>query len=815
MNSTKMKCYLTFITILLNAYSVKFYSQNIELKGFVSSGKKGVEDAIIQLLKASDSTLVKNEITDKTGSYTFSGLDSGSYFLQVNAIGYTRTVSPVFNCRSSQQLNEINLQRSELNLKEVTVVTKKPYIERNKGIVTLNVESSVNAEGSSAFELLEKAPGIRVDNNENISLNGKPGTTIWIDGKPSLMQGADLTNFLRGMSSSLIDKIEIISNPSARYDAAGSAIVNIKLKKDKRIGTNGSVSGSYGQGVFPKYNSGLSINHRDKKISTFGSYNYSNREVFSRLVLDRNFAKNDSFIGAYVQDNYFKYNFNTHSVRTGIDYFADKKNTFGILLNGSGTDFRRDGKNVSEVFDHTHSQTSVFNTINKSKDGWRNYSANLNYRHTFDSLGTEFSSDIDFARFGNNSIQNFETRYYDLSYIEFQKPYILSGDLGGKLDLYSFKCDLTKTYNNDFKSETGLKSSYVIADNELSFFDKSNGTQIYDSSKSNHFIYTENINAAYFTLSGNIKKWSIQLGLRGEHTFVTGKQLVYNSKFERNYVQLFPSTLIGYQMNDHHTLELNYSRRIRRPSYEQLNPFKFYLDPTTYKEGNPYLQPSITESIEFSHIFRKKIYTTLGFGRTFNNIIETISPLQDQPRITVQTNRNLSMVDVYALNAAVPVDVLKWWSTTNDINIYYALYNGNIANTTLRNTGNLNFSINSVNSFNINSTLSGEVSANFRTREVYAYDIIQPIFFVNAGIQKKVLNNKGTLRVNINDIFYSNRIRATVQFTDYTEHFIVERDTRVVTVSFNYKFGKSSVPASKRRQGGAEDIKQRAGGSVG
>ncbi len=785
-----------------------------DLEGkLVNEQSQPVPDVVLQLLNASDSSLVKTEFSGEKGEFKFLALPEGNYFIQANAMGYANYLGQPFTLSSSITVAPFILKKMELELKEVTVSARKPYIERDHGKMILNVENSIASTGSSVFEVIEKAPGVRIDNNDNISFKGKQGVSVWIDGKPTPMTGTDLGNYLRGMPSSSIEKIEFIANPSSKYDASGSSIINIKLKKDKRIGTNGSISLAAGHGKYIKTNDGVTINHRNKKINAFASYNYAYREFFNHLKLDRNFYQNDTFIGSYQQDNYLLFDFNNHIARAGIDYFANDKNTFGLVVNGVSNKYNPKGDNVSYVYDGTHTNTSRFETSNRSHDNWYNYSANFNYKYSFDSTGTELTTDLDYAHFGNKTNQVFTTKYYDLDNQQFIDPYILYGNINGGLDIYSIKSDLVKPLKKEAKIETGFKSSYVIADNNLEFYNRSSGSDIYDSTKSNHFIYQENINAVYVNAAKEWKKWSFQLGLRCEHTHVTGNQLVYNTKFDTNYVQLFPSAFAGYKVNDKHTVELNYSRRINRPGYDQLNPFKFYLDPTTYKEGNPYLKPQTTESIELSHVFNQKIYTTLGFGRTYNNITEVIAPAENQLKLTIQTNKNLAIVDVYALSVSMPVEVTKWWYTSNDASLYYATYTGNIANTSITNVGNVNFNINSVNTFNITSTLSAELSGNYRAKEVYAYETVKPTWYVNAGVQKKLFNNKATLKLNINDIFWTNRARATAVFTGYVESFDVRRETRVATIAFTYKFGKNSVPGYKRRQGGADDIKQRAGGS--
>lgn len=814
MKSFMQTCLRALFFIWLFIFSFKINAQTFNVSGKVVNPESGsVVDAIVQLLRSSDSSLVKNEFTDEKGKFNFSDIKSNQYFIQINVIGYKPYISAPINLSSSLVLSDITLQKSEVELKEVAVIARKPYIEREKGKVVLNVENSINAAGSSAFELIEKAPGVRVDNNDNVSLNGKSGIAIWIDGKPTPMTGSDLANYLRGIPSSSIEKIEMISNPSAKYDAAGSAIINIKLKKDKHIGTNGNISSSYGQGIYMKTNNSISVNHRNKKINVFGTYSYAYREAFSHLKLDRRFYKNDTFIGAYNQDNYLKFDFNNHIARAGIDYFANKNNTFGFVVSGISNKFNPKGDNIASVLDHSNTKASTYKTTNRSKDHWHNYSANLNYKHSFDTLGTELTTDLDYAHFGNKTEQNFETRYYDLNNDEFLNPYLLYGNINGGLDIYSLKNDFVKTLKHDFKLEAGQKSSYVIADNKLSFYNRSNQLNIFDSTKSNHFIYTENINAVYASVSKDYKKWSTQLGLRAEHTFVTGKQLVYNTSFKNNYIQLFPSAFVSYAFNTKHSLELNYSRRIFRPSYEQLNPFKFYIDPTTYKEGNPYLKPQINESVELTYVLKQKIYTTFGFTRTTKNIVEVIAPADDQPKITVQTNKNLALTDEYYIRFSLPLDVTKRWHMNSDIYSFIALYSGNIANTPITNSGNFNFNFNTTNTFNFTSAFSGELTASYKSKEVYAFDVIQPIWFFSIGLQQKLWNNRATIKVNLTDVLYTNKVTADVAFTDYKENFTVTRDSRVATVSFTYRFGKTSVPGSKRRQGGADDIKQRAGGN--
>lgn len=787
----------------------------VTLTGTVNGAEnKPVTEALVFIYSA-DTTLLKSELVNEQGSYTFQVSDSQSCFIQITAEGYEPFFSQFFTISGNTTLLPFVLTASETALKEIEVVAKKPYLERAPGKLILNVESSINSTGSSAFELVEKAPMVRINNMDNITLSGKSGIIVQIDGKTLPMSGSDLANYLRGIPSSAIAKIELITNPSSKYDAAGSAIINIQLKKDTRLGTNGSVTAGYGQGVYPKANVGIGLNHRSKRLNIYGSYNFAYRKAFNHLILERRFYQNDTFQGAYIQDNYLTFPFKNHIARAGIDFTIDQKNSLSLVVNGVSNGFNPTGHNVSDVIGSAGLLASRFETTNHSSDNWSNGSVNLNYKHVLDTLGSEWTVDLDYAAYGNKTEQSFDTRYYDLNNQEYQNPYLLYGDLTGSLSIYSIKTDVHKELGKERSIEGGIKSSYVIADNNLQFYDQSSGVSMYDSTKSNHFIYRENINAGYINFSHKIEKWSYQIGLRAEHTHVSGQQLVYNITTDTNYLQFFPTAYLSYKINDKHKVEFNYNRRIDRPGYDQLNPFKFYLDPSTYQEGNPYLLPQTTHTIEIAHLWKDQIYTQLGIARTLNNITEVIAPSLTQSNTTIQAMVNLEKTDLIYFNVSAPIQITPWWNSVSNLNSYIALYSGDVANTRINNRGSYAYNVTTSHTFSVGKTWSFEVNGSYRSKEIYAFDRIQAIWSVGAGLQKKVFNNLGVLRLNITDIFFTNSIRANVAFTNYTEYFDVSRETRVATLSFTYKFGKASVPANKRRGSGADDLKSRVKPGVG
>lgn len=806
-----------FILVLPILFPFRFWSQETSdslpsLTGKVQLAEENtpLSDELVYLYYAHDSSLAKTTFTNELGAFTFHSLKKTTYFVCIKSLQYGKSCTETIALHITTALSPIVVSQIKSELNEFTLAVDKPFVERSPGKMTVNVDQTINATGSSAFEVIEKSPGVSVSITDQISVNGKQGIIVQINGKPIQMSGSDLANYLRGLPSSSIEKIEFITNPSSKYDANGGIIIDIRLKKDARFGTNGTLTNSYGQGVYPKFNTALNLNHRQGKWNLFFNYSYNYRKNFNRLLLEREFYQNDTLQLAYHQNNYLTFPINTNSFRTGFDYEIDSLSTLSLVVSGVSTLLNPNGINYSNVLNGARQKVSIFETFNDTHDNWKSGGVNLNYLKNTDTLGSTFSMDADYALYDNSTEQLFTTNYYDLLGQTLQNPYILFGDLKGNLSLYSLKADRNRVFKASKSLEYGIKSSYVKADNSVLFFDRSQPIEVYDSSKSNHFIYTENINAAYGSFSYAKDKWSYQAGLRIENTNITGNQLTYNQQFDTSYVQIFPTLSLQYKLNEKHTFDVNLNRRIDRPSYRQLNPFKFYLDPTTYEAGNPYLRPQTSITAEVGHTYKGKLYTLVGIARTFDNITEIIGPSPLSVNTTVQTNVNLDHVDLIYANLSLPLKVTKWWNMRVDLSSYLALYSGTAANTEISQMGSYNANVQMTNQFTIAKKHTLELTGNYRTREVYAFDIINQIGFVSLGYQTKILKSKGTLRLNATDLFFSNKVEADVAFTDYVEHFIVTRETRVCTLAFTYKFG-SAQPGQRRRGGGADDIKQRVG----
>lgn len=783
----------------------------------VNEQKSSIEAATVEVLKSSDSSLVKAALSDKSGAVEFDNIPFGTYIVKANLLGYEPHYSAVFTVTEQEpviSLPAISMTvQKATTLQGVTVTAKRPFIQKLSDRLVVNVDnSSVNA-GSTAMEVLERSPGITIDQNDNIALRGKQGVIIMIDGKITPMSGADLANYLKSLPSSSIDRIDLITNPSAKYDAAGnSGIIDIHLKKDQRLGSNGTVTTGMGQGVYPKANAGATFNYRNKQLNVFGNYNYAYREQYNNLILRRDFFNNGTFSSAYDQNNFIKLPFETHTARLGADFFAGKKTIIGFVVNSNFFHVNRTNNNISMVINEDNMPASSFVTNADSKEHFNNTVGNINLKHTFDTTGRELTADADYGIFTSGGLSTNTTKYYQLNGNKLQPDYILNGNQKGRLTIKSAKVDYTHPLKHNAKFEAGLKTSFVTSDNDALFYNNSNGNNEYDSTKSNHFLYKENNNAAYINYSKEFKKFNMQLGLRAEQTNFEGRQMVHDISFDSSYLKLFPSVFVNYKLKEEQTLGLSVSRRIDRPAYNQLNPFIFLLDVSTYSTGNPYLKPQFTWSYELSYTL-KQINIAANYSHTIDDITNVVSPdlalSSGQHKVTVQSPRNLSTHDYYGVTVSAPVKVAKWWNIINNGSIFYNHYNAFLANTAL-DKGGMAWNISSNHSFTFHKGWSSELNFNYNSRARYDFFVADPRWQLSAGVQKTVLKNKGTLRFNITDIFLTNIPKGTIEFNDYLEHWHAFRDSRVANLTFTYRFGNNKVPAARRRTTASEEETRRA-----
>ncbi|RYZ23719.1 MAG: TonB-dependent receptor [Chitinophagaceae bacterium] len=817
-----------YLALMLSAASLAAAAQGG--KGSVSVNitneqKAPLESATVEILRAKDSVLVKTALSDRGGTALAEALPAGRYLLRITMTGHEPRYAPAFEVtEGAVQLPAIALSaRSANELKGVTVTARKPFIQKLNDRIVVNVENSIVSAGSTAMDVLERAPGVTIDNNDALSLRGRAGVIIMIDGKPSPMTGADLANYLRGLNSNAIERIDIITNPSSKYDAAGnSGIIDIRLKKDQRLGTNGTLTAGYGRGILPKANAGATINHRNKNMNLFGSYNYGNREFLNHLFINRNFYSGPTLTASDDKDNYSETQVQSHAVRAGADFFLTKKSTLGFLVNGNMADIDRRGDILTNVHTTPVRPGYYFTTIATNDDYNNNVVGNINFKTRLDSAGSELTADADLGIYRSGSLTRTGSSYFNSDGSEKRSPDILDGDQKGRLSLATAKADYTHPIGKNARLEAGAKTSYVRSDNDARFYNVSGAVSSVDSTKTNRFYYEEYNNAVYVNGSKDWSKWSLQLGLRGEQTNIRTLQTKTGARFRNDYFQLFPSAFVTYKLKEDKAIGLSVSRRIDRPGYSQLNPFLFQIDATIYATGAPLLRPQLTWSYEASYTV-KQLNFTLGYSHTtdpqtsvLSRILDVIPDFQIKPgqdsNITVQIPVNLESSDYFGLTATLPWRVKPWWNLMANVNVFYNHFNGNIGGALLSN-GDPAANLRLNNTFTLPKGWGAELNASYNSVSRYNYAKTATQWGISAGVQKNVLAGKGTVRLNVTDIFFTNLPRATVTYEgNYIENWHAIRDSRVATLSFTYRFGSSKVQAARRRTTASEEERQRAGG---
>lgn len=803
------------ILIMGSAFS---QANKAQLSGQIQDGgAKTLLAATISLHQSSDSSIVKMAIANKEGFYTMEHIPFGKYFVSVTAVGHSTGYSEMFELNSSHSkkvLPVISLVPEAKSLGGVTVTSKKPLVEQKIDRTIVNVDASITNVGSSALDVLEKSPGITVDKDGNISLKGKEGVIVLVDGRQTHLSGADLANMLRTMNAGQLEQLEIMTNPPAKFDAAGNAgVINIKTKKNKQEGYNGSINLNYAQGRYPKVGENINMNYRKNKINLFANASHSYRKNFNNLNIQRNFRDETTkeVTKYFDQGARMKSEFRGVNAKVGVDYFASKNTTIGLVLSG----FRNPGNFTNSNLSRIYNPPSVL--VNETvasvhkKQSWKNFSSNLNFRHVLDTAGKELTADLDFLDYSSRNNQTLINSYFDANGNTSQVSDTLLGNLPQSIRIYSGKIDYLHPLKNEARFEAGIKTSFVRTDANALYDSLLNGNSVPDLNRSNHFIYEENINAAYVNLSTPLgKKWSGQWGLRMENTIATGKQLTNGQEFKRNYTQLFPTAYFQYKPNDKHSFVLNYGRRIRRPDYHSLNPFINFLDRYTYQQGNPDLKPQFSHNIELSHLFKGIITTTLNYSKT-TDIIQQVIEQNEEKNETYVKQANIASREQIGLSVNMTTKFAKWHSGNVYVNVYNNSFKGIVNDTSISISGNM-LSFNASQQFTFNKGWSAEVSGFYNSKLLEGVFTIKPFGMLNLGVGKQIMKNKGTIRLTVRDVFYSRINKGESRYGNVDARFQENGDSRQVNLGFSYRFSKGKVNgAPKRRAGSATDEQNRVG----
>lgn len=791
-----MKQVITILAFL----TTSFLSAQSSVQGkVIDNEKKPI--AFVNILVSQDSALVKANISKVDGTFMINEMPNGTYAIQISGLGF-KPFNKTIELTKNYDLGTITLIESVESLAEVTITAVKPLIQVKPDRTIFNIDKNLSTAGDNGIELLRKAPGIQIDNNDNIIVEGKAGVLIYIDGRRSYLGGDDLTAFLKSLQADTIDSIEIITQPSSMYDAEGNAgIIDIKLKREKGLGIRGNASTTLTIGDFARSNSSISLSSKTKKLTLLGSYsNYVGRSTgfinLFRIQGDKIFDARSSS----------EYDFFSNNVRFGGDYFVNTKNTIGANFNASFNDSKFQTDSRTPIIDRmTMRVDSILNAPNSSNGKSLNLTTNVNYRFS-DTLGTSFSADLDYGRYERVQFNN-QPNVYLTPEAELLNENVTSQNTPIDIDIYSAKMDYERKLGKGIFG-AGAKFSTVNTDNTFEFFDEVNEQSTLNTNRSNDFVFDENINAGYLNYKFAIGKFDFQAGLRVENTKSSGDLTAFNpndSKLvERDYTDYFPSGGITFQSNQTNSTALIYSRRIQRPNYQDLNPFEYQIDELSFSRGNPFLQPQYTDNMKLSHTYNY----TLTFSLSYSYITDYFARVTEavgENRNFIST-RNVADQELLYFSVSYPFDIKDWWSVYSSAYVYDSKYIA--TNPAFISIEQITYGGYVQNTFKLPKDLTFEISGWFLGPSIWGgtYEI-EPLGSLNLAVQKKW--NNWNAKLSLNDVLHTIPWSGTSQFGNLFIDGSGGGDSRNVSFSIGYVFGNKELKDKNVRESGAKDEQDR------
>jgi iron complex outermembrane receptor protein len=766
---------------------------NDKIVGRVIDNKnQPIEFATVALLNSKTKELVKGGITNQKGEFMLDKLNSGSYMLTVSIVGYDKFQSETVDVDATKNRiieKNIILGESVHQLGSVQVVAKKKFIEQTVDKMVINPEASITSAAENVFEILKKLPGVSIDNADNISLKGKQGIKVMIDDKPTYLSSEQLSSLLKSMQGRNIDKIEIIENPAARYDAEGnSGIINIRTKHNKALGLNGSLNTGMSYSGRYKENAGLDINMNFGKLNVYGNYSFYDWNNWNDMRAVRNFLSTNLAGSSQHINKFNDYNGNAHNYKIGSDLILSKGHVLSVMFIGNSGWNKNDNKGTTEFISVNNRVDSLFLINTPGINNWNNETYNVNYKWDIDSTGRSLTVDADYARFHFDSNNNQNGSFYIGNNIQSNRNLGLRTIQSGDIEIRTARLDYIHPLNKIYSFESGLKSS-LVTNNSL--VGMSGYINQFDD-----FNFIEEVNAAYLSGRAQYPKTSIQLGLRLENTTSKGISKVTSHEYPNSYLQLFPSLFIKQTLTDNQYLNFRYSYRIGRPNFNNINPFVWMLDPYTYEKGNPLLKPQFTHSSGLSHSYKGMFITSIGFSYT-NDLFSEIIIQDDAKRVIYKSVDNLNNSINMNASETMQFELAKWWRLNGTITgTYREISAKNDGVPSLR---NWEYKANMSTNISLPYKIGMELSGYYASKQLMGNSYYTPNFGVDLGFQYKVFNDNGIIRVSVNDIFQTSNAQAYVKSGNVDLKIDSKNDTRKLNVAFIYRFGKNDFKTRSNR----------------
>ena len=776
------------------------------LRGTITNQKgEPVPYANVALLTL-EGVLLEGAVTDESGNFSIATTKTARVKLVVSSLGYTSYSSEEFELLAGLQkdFGMLVLADEVTGLDEVTVKASRPQIiiEPDKTIV--NVEGTVMAEGANALDVLGRSPGVFITSDGSINLNGRTGVTVMINDRPMYMSVADLTSFLRSMPADNIKSIEVITSPSARFDAEGAAgVINIQLKENTVDGVFGNVmlGGRYNGKAAP--NAGVTLNVKKGKWTSNGTFNYNEDVEINDLEIGRNFQV-EGGKSTFLQDSRIVERSHTPSFTGAANYELTPTQNLGINVQASTTSSNGLNNSGTSISNPGQTNGTNFTSINDSEDQRSRLFTNLHYDAKLDTLGGKISADLDFTvmDMGSNALLN---NSYSTGLAQSKDRVLTLNDM--YYTIFTSKVDWIQPLKGGKLLEAGLKGSWVESDNDLDLSRAINDAPLQPDPNSNRFIYQENVLAAYSSLKGDFsKKLSYQAGLRMEYSDVTGTSKTLKQVNRQEYVNLFPSVFLQHKVSDTYQVVYNLNRRITRPNYRLLNPFVYYIDPLTTEKGNPSLRPQYSTNLEMDHVIKGAYQFTLGYSVTEDAFMQ-IFEQNEEARSSTTFTANFDKTKNFNFQGVVPVELAKWWNSSNLVQVNYNKFKSLIG-TDILDISQVSYLVRTQHNFNLPKGFKFELVGIYLSPQIWGQGEIKGFGWVDAGMTKSLMKDKLSLSINGGDLFRTQWIRASINFADIDTQIRQYRNDQSVRFTLRYNFSKGQSFRVNSNSGSSEERKR-------
>jgi len=765
--------------------------------------------ATVALLRARDSSEVTRTVTDSSGGFYLKVNTGDACFLAVSHVGFLTAWSPVFNpdtAAAGVLLFSIPLRQNATLLKGVEV-TKTPVIERKLDRIVVRVDNNIVAAGESVIELLRTLPGIVIDGANNIYIKGKSDIRVMINGRETYLKDDPLKSLLAGMPASNIQKIEIISNPPARYAAEGAGgIINLITKTRETPGVSGNIYSSYAQGVYGRATSGALVNFKNKRLLLTGSYDLTHGTGFFDDDETRKFLSSSPVI-TFHQQTHRPATATNHYYKAGVDWSMAHNQHIAVSFDGAVSGTSKPYGATLQVYHDPHAIDSSFFIDNLTKSHYSNTNLNADYTLRIDTLGQVLAANYSHLQFNTRDTNSYHSLFFN-SNGENPRPLQMDGSYNkNTIRVDAYKLDYKRNLPAKVLLETGLKYTSSVTDNDIAFYTFQNGSYKTDTSRTNHFIYTENIAAAYISARKNFKKLDVQLGLRYEDTRAKIDLITDTLVIHRKLHNLFPTLFLEYRIYDIHKLNFTSGRRIKRPDYASLNPFAFYYDPFSYSTGNPYLLPQYMFNNELTYTYKEEYSLSLGYSAA-TNLLNQITVQNDTTKTVIYKNENINSSRSLYLDVYVPWTIAPWWSTNTDVNVTYTSIKGNAAYGVFSNK-RTEISISNNHNFTFAKGYTAQVNILYYGPSVYGVTVFKGRERLSLGLKKSFFKKSLTATLRVTDLFYTDKVRTTTTTLNQDIALRTVRDTRKVGITLTYNFRSGAKFNERKVQFGAQEEKNR------